>query len=120
LCAAQNALDIATHLVTSAGHDAADYATALEELGRLGGLSPDFVAVFRGIAGFRNETRLFATATGGAFIPDGLLITGGFGIGSARVLASVSKRINCSAWLSGISAGMTSLSVIKKSTQKGQ
>ncbi len=53
LCA-QNALDVATHLVASAGHDAADYATAIDELGRMGVLPLEFAARFRGIAGFRN------------------------------------------------------------------
>ena len=53
LCA-QNALDIATHIVASAGHDVADYATAIDRLGTLGVLPADFAARFRSIAGFRN------------------------------------------------------------------
>src|SRR5262245_12664743 len=53
LCA-QNALDIATHLAASAGRDAPDYASAIDVLGDLGVLPPDFAARFRGIAGFRN------------------------------------------------------------------
>jgi uncharacterized protein YutE (UPF0331/DUF86 family) len=53
LCA-QNALDIATHLVASAGRDAPDYATAIDQLGALGAVPPDFARRFRGIAGFRN------------------------------------------------------------------
>lgn len=53
LCA-QNVLDIATHLVASAGRDAPDYASALDELGRLGIVPMDHVARIRGIAGFRN------------------------------------------------------------------
>jgi uncharacterized protein YutE (UPF0331/DUF86 family) len=50
----QNALDIATHIVASAGHDVADYATAIDRLGDLGVLPVDFAGRFRGIAGFRN------------------------------------------------------------------
>jgi uncharacterized protein YutE (UPF0331/DUF86 family) len=51
---AQNVLDIATHIVASAGRDAPDYTTALDELARLGILPGEYVARFRGIAGFRN------------------------------------------------------------------
>lgn len=53
LCA-QNALDIATHLAASAGHDAPDYASAIDVLGDLGVLPAEFASRFRGIAGFRN------------------------------------------------------------------
>jgi uncharacterized protein YutE (UPF0331/DUF86 family) len=53
LCA-QNALDIATHLTASAGHDTPDYASAIDMLGRLGVLPDAFARGFRGIAGFRN------------------------------------------------------------------
>jgi uncharacterized protein YutE (UPF0331/DUF86 family) len=53
LCA-QNVLDIATHLAASAGHDAPDYARALDVLGDLGVLPAEFAARFRGVAGFRN------------------------------------------------------------------
>ena len=53
LCA-QNALDIATHLAASAGRDAPDYASAIDALGELEVLPPEFVFRFRGIAGFRN------------------------------------------------------------------
>jgi uncharacterized protein YutE (UPF0331/DUF86 family) len=53
LCA-QNALDIATHIAASRGRDVPDYATAIDELGRLGVLDPDFVREFRSVAGFRN------------------------------------------------------------------
>jgi uncharacterized protein YutE (UPF0331/DUF86 family) len=53
LCA-QNALDIATHLAASAGRDAPDYASAIDQLGLLGALPADFARRFRGIAGFRN------------------------------------------------------------------
>jgi uncharacterized protein YutE (UPF0331/DUF86 family) len=50
----QNALDIATHIVAGAGHDVSDYASAIDQLGDLGVLPPEFAARFRGIAGFRN------------------------------------------------------------------
>jgi uncharacterized protein YutE (UPF0331/DUF86 family) len=53
LCA-QNALDIATHLAASAGRDAPDYATAIDQLGELGVLPSDFARRFRAVAGFRN------------------------------------------------------------------
>ena len=53
LCA-QNALDIATHLATSAGRDAPDYASAIDVLGELGILPTEFARRFRGVAGFRN------------------------------------------------------------------
>jgi uncharacterized protein YutE (UPF0331/DUF86 family) len=52
--AVQNVLDIATHLVAGAGLDASDYATAIDQLGRIGVLPNEFVASFRAIAGFRN------------------------------------------------------------------
>ena len=53
LCA-QNALDVATHLAASAGRDVADYAAAIERMGDLGVLPPEFAARFRPVAGFRN------------------------------------------------------------------
>lgn len=53
LCA-QNALDIATHIAASRGRDVPDYASAIDELGRLGVLDRDFVQEFRNVAGFRN------------------------------------------------------------------
>jgi uncharacterized protein YutE (UPF0331/DUF86 family) len=53
LCA-QNALDVATHLAASAGHDVPDYAAAIDRLVETGVLPHDFGARFRGIAGFRN------------------------------------------------------------------
>jgi uncharacterized protein YutE (UPF0331/DUF86 family) len=53
LCA-QNALDVATHLAASAGHDVPDYAAAIDCLVEMGVLPHDFGARFRGIAGFRN------------------------------------------------------------------
>jgi uncharacterized protein YutE (UPF0331/DUF86 family)/predicted nucleotidyltransferase len=52
--AAQNALDVATHLAASAGRDVPDYATAIDTLGELGILPREFAARFRGLAGFRN------------------------------------------------------------------
>ena len=53
LCA-QNVLDIATHLAACRGHDAPDYASAVDALGEIGVLPVDFAARLRGIAGFRN------------------------------------------------------------------
>lgn len=53
LCA-QNALDISTHVAAGTGRDVPDYASALDVLGQLGVLPPDFVSRFRGVAGFRN------------------------------------------------------------------
>lgn len=53
LCA-QNALDIATHIAASAGHDVTDYASAIDRLADLKILPPAFATRFRGIAGFRN------------------------------------------------------------------
>ena len=53
LCA-QNALDIATHLAAAAGRDVPDYATAIDTIGNMGIVPPEFAARFRGVAGFRN------------------------------------------------------------------
>jgi len=53
LCA-QNALDVAVHLAASRGHDVPDYASAIDRLGEMGILPPDFAGQFRAIAGFRN------------------------------------------------------------------
>ena len=53
LCA-QNSLDIATHIAASRGRDVPDYASAIDELGRLGVLEHSFVQEFRNVAGFRN------------------------------------------------------------------
>jgi uncharacterized protein YutE (UPF0331/DUF86 family) len=53
LCA-QNALDVATHLAASAGHDVPDYTAAIDRLAEMGILPPDFAARFRAVAGFRN------------------------------------------------------------------
>ena len=51
---AQNCIDIATHLATSAGHNLTDYASAIDALVPMGILDPDFGARFRAVAGFRN------------------------------------------------------------------
>ena len=53
LCA-QNAIDIATHLVTAAGLDAPDYTTALDRLTRMNVLPSAFGARFRQVAGLRD------------------------------------------------------------------
>jgi len=53
LCA-QNVLDIATHIAASRGRDVPDYASAIDELGRLGVLTHEFARDFRGVAGLRN------------------------------------------------------------------
>ncbi|MFV2072516.1 MAG: DUF86 domain-containing protein [Thermoanaerobaculales bacterium] len=53
LCA-QNALDVATHIAASRGRDVPDYASAIDELGRLGVLPHEFAREFRSVAGFRN------------------------------------------------------------------
>jgi uncharacterized protein YutE (UPF0331/DUF86 family) len=50
----QSVLDIATHLVAAAGRDAPDYATAIDTLGELNILTPEFAARLRPLAGFRN------------------------------------------------------------------
>jgi uncharacterized protein YutE (UPF0331/DUF86 family) len=50
----QCVLDIATHLVASAGRDAPDYATAIDLLGELKILSPELATKLRPLAGFRN------------------------------------------------------------------
>jgi uncharacterized protein YutE (UPF0331/DUF86 family) len=50
----QCVLDIATHLCASAGRDAPDYASAIDELGRLGILPIELASRLRPLAGFRN------------------------------------------------------------------
>ncbi len=50
----QNVLDLATHLVASAGRDAPDYASAIDQLGALGVLPDTFARRLRALAGFRN------------------------------------------------------------------
>ncbi len=52
--AAQNALDIASHLVAAAGRDPGGYAAAIDGLAQAGALPPAFAARFRAVAGFRN------------------------------------------------------------------
>ncbi len=53
LCA-QNVLDIATHIAAAAGMDSPDYTSAIDRLGELGVLPPEFAAALRPVAGFRN------------------------------------------------------------------
>jgi uncharacterized protein YutE (UPF0331/DUF86 family) len=53
LCA-QSALDIATHIAAGRGRDVPDYASAIDELARLGVLDREFASEFRSVAGFRN------------------------------------------------------------------
>jgi uncharacterized protein YutE (UPF0331/DUF86 family) len=50
----QCVLDIATHLCASAGRDAPDYASAIDELGKLGILPAELASRLRPLAGFRN------------------------------------------------------------------
>lgn len=52
--AAQNCLDIASHLSASEGYDVSDYATGIDHLETIGILPREFVMRFRNIAGFRN------------------------------------------------------------------
>lgn len=51
---AQNALDIATHVVASQGKDVPDYASAIDALVPIGVLPREFASRFRAVAGFRN------------------------------------------------------------------
>ena len=51
---AQNALDVATHVVSAAGLDAPDYASAIDRLVDVELLPTEFGARFRDVAGFRN------------------------------------------------------------------
>lgn len=53
LCA-QNALDIASHIESSAGRAPENYRAAIDGLAASGALPPDFAARFGAIAGFRN------------------------------------------------------------------
>lgn len=50
----QRCLDLATHVAAAAGRDVPDHATAIDRLGELGVLPPDFARRFRAVAGFRN------------------------------------------------------------------
>jgi len=52
--AAQNVLDIATHLCAAAGREASDYAGAVDGLAELDVLPREFTTRLRSIAGFRN------------------------------------------------------------------
>jgi uncharacterized protein YutE (UPF0331/DUF86 family) len=52
--AVQNVLDIATHLVASAGHDVTDYTTSIDRLGELAVLPEALARSLRPLAGFRN------------------------------------------------------------------
>lgn len=50
----QNALDIASHLAAGTGHDVPNYTSAIDLMATLGIMPAEFVARFRGAAGFRN------------------------------------------------------------------
>ncbi len=50
----QCVLDIATHIVASAGRDVPDYASALDEIGKIGVIPRDLAKRLRPLAGFRN------------------------------------------------------------------
>lgn len=52
--AAQNVLDVATHIAAGEGRDVPDYASAILALGRLGVLPAAFCSQLQGLAGFRN------------------------------------------------------------------
>ncbi len=52
--AAQNVLDIATHVAAASGQDAKDYATSIASLGEIGVLTRDAALALRDLAGFRN------------------------------------------------------------------
>lgn len=50
----QNVLDLATHLVASAGRDVPDYTSAIEQLGQLGIIADELARALRPLAGSRN------------------------------------------------------------------
>lgn len=50
----QNVLDLATHLVASAGRDVPDYTSAIEQLGLLGVIPVELARALRPLAGFRD------------------------------------------------------------------
>jgi uncharacterized protein YutE (UPF0331/DUF86 family) len=50
----QNVLDVATHLVATAGRDAPDYTAAIEQLGQIGIIPGELAMKLRPLAGFRN------------------------------------------------------------------
>ncbi len=52
--AAQNVLDVATHIAAAHGRDVTDYASAIDELAELEILPRDFAHRLRPLAGFRN------------------------------------------------------------------
>lgn len=52
--AAQNVLDIATHIAAGTGHDVPDYATAMALLGTVGALPEALSRELQPLAGFRN------------------------------------------------------------------
>lgn len=52
--AAQNALDVATHIAAAEGRDIPDYASAIDALATVGILEKGFAHRFRAMAGFRN------------------------------------------------------------------
>lgn len=52
--AAQNALDIASHISSAVGQDPATYRAAIDGLVEAGVLAADFGERFRSVAGFRN------------------------------------------------------------------
>lgn len=52
--AAQNTLDIASHLVAARGLDAPDYASAILRLAEIGVVTPELAERLRPLAGFRN------------------------------------------------------------------
>lgn len=52
--AAQNAIDVATHIAIAVGRVPADYTAAFDALAETGVIPVDFAMRFRGVAGFRN------------------------------------------------------------------
>ena len=50
----QCVLDIATHIVATAGRDVQDYTSALDEIGKIGVIPGDLAKRLRPLAGFRN------------------------------------------------------------------
>lgn len=52
--AAQNAIDIATHIATAGNRSPADYTQAFDALCEMGILPTEFTVRFRNMAGFRN------------------------------------------------------------------
>ena len=52
--AAQNCIDIATHVLAAGGRDVPDYQAAIGELSAIGVLPAEFAEGFKRVAGFRN------------------------------------------------------------------